>query len=263
MSQEPGVRAERKKKQLLTVIPDDDRPISYRFAVCVVGKSCKDFVHTATCSEIAQEYHPGHKKDKGGEDDGAGDPGSPPFSPAAEEDDKLVLFCPVSGVLTKELARLRFSLCAGFSDSIPMTSDKSVATNTVVVFLFWRVSDAPDRREDQATLSDTISDWRSRMAEINFKPANLRPFVAVLGFKASQEQQEAVEAFASDQRKTARIVPSFFDDDSEEMFVEAMQNVVEQLISFQQSASSRRMGSTGSATPGMPGEARKGCCAVS
>jgi len=105
----------RKQKQMLTLIPEQDRAITYRFEFAVVGEGAKAFAQKAVDSEMAEAFHPNAKQlaEKGGNSGGNEEceddehlrcidaprhaESTPPVHKQTTDDkDKLVLFFPVT-----------------------------------------------------------------------------------------------------------------------------------------------------------------------
>jgi len=241
----PAVPQRLERKQL-TLIPEEERAICYRFDIALVGKGAKDFATRACESEMAEAFQPRSQRKKGGEiapaseDDSENSSGSEspkkhcagfekdPICPTSyHANDGMVLFCPIGGSMTsKELARLRFQPIEQFSDSLP--SSKKDATNQVVAFLFHEIDD------DGGGLSPTeerIRDFASRMAEINHTPLSQRPYTTIMAFEAAEEQRNQLKSFVDRQVKV-QVKLHFYEDDMEDTVMDCMQRVVDEMIDF-------------------------------
>lgn len=197
---------QRKPKHHLTMIPEDLKPISYRFDVVLAGEKASEFAQTAVETEFALEHmqkkadHHHHGAPLGG-----------------DEEEEFVFFCP-SDDSEAELARLRLRTCVGFSQHLPLSRDRAVARNLAVVLLFWHVEPA-----EEAT-RDAISDFRTRLAEISHADAQCRPYTTLLAFGASGEQREKLGSLVSNQ-KMIKLDSSFYEEDTEECVVESLRKV--------------------------------------
>eukprot|EP00929_Paragymnodinium_shiwhaense_P050928 TRINITY_DN25637_c0_g1_i1.p1 TRINITY_DN25637_c0_g1~~TRINITY_DN25637_c0_g1_i1.p1 ORF type:complete len:271 (-),score=74.97 TRINITY_DN25637_c0_g1_i1:212-1024(-) len=218
----------RKERVALTLIPENDQIINYRFNVVLVAENATEFAQMAVLSEMAEAYKP-----KKAEDAMVGrlssDGDATPTSAMPTIRNEMILFCPTgSETSSKELARLRFQPVERFSDALPADT-----SNTVVAFLFWRVSaDGADEFEKASATSDRITDYMSRMAEINHLPKAKRPYTTILAFEADEEQQKKLGDFVSKQSRT-KVVLKDYSDDCEETGYEAMQDLVEEVIRWE------------------------------
>lgn len=221
----------RKLRHMLTLIPEEERAINYRFTVVVVGETAREFAQTAVSSDMAEAYRPKSCKKLG---DGGVEPRTSNGHESGDErqdsiggsNDKLVLFCP-TGSNTKDLARLRLHPCCGFSESMPLTRDYTLAKSLVVAFLFWQV-----KHGDASATEDTIREWYSRMAEINHMPASLRPLTVVLAFEADGNQTKQLRDFID--RQAGKVEEAkILGEASEDTIVEALQELAAAAIAKQ------------------------------
>lgn len=225
----------RKAKPMLTLIPEAENAINYRFNVALCGEQAKEVAHLAVESEMAEAYRPkggaAHKKvevkpisEEDEEEHAAATTPSAHEHHGHHDDDheeQLVVFCP-TGVGTKELARLRLTPVVGFSDSLPLTKDKAVAVNLVVCFLVWKPNQT-------STIADAISDFQGRMAEIIHTPAGCRPLVMLLAFEADDAQEKELSAFV-ERQKAVTITPLYLPDDGEDTVMDSLQSVCEAMV---------------------------------
>eukprot|EP00405_Crypthecodinium_cohnii_P019835 CAMPEP_0206465558 /NCGR_PEP_ID=MMETSP0324_2-20121206/27906_1 /ASSEMBLY_ACC=CAM_ASM_000836 /TAXON_ID=2866 /ORGANISM="Crypthecodinium cohnii, Strain Seligo" /LENGTH=200 /DNA_ID=CAMNT_0053938449 /DNA_START=268 /DNA_END=870 /DNA_ORIENTATION=- len=162
--------------------------------------------------------------EKIGEDGVALSPEPSPSSVFREEkketDERRVVFCPVNNN-SNDLARLRLHPCIGFSDSMPLSRDPSIASTLVVAFVVWQV--------EASELAGVVSDWHSRMAEINHTPANCRPMSVILSFAVEKPQEQQLQQFADLQKGKLNQV-RFIDDDSPDTIMEALQDLAQAAI---------------------------------
>lgn len=222
----------RKMKPILTLIPEEERAIAYRFSVVLVGANAHDYARQAVTSEMAEAYKPKSKtKAKQAEDlgqiseDGPQgaelQPGRKGNAQQPGHEDKLVLFCP-TGPNNKELARILLQPVCGFSDSLPFTKDEATAKYQIVVLLFWNVE------KDASSTSSTITEWYSRIAEINHQPSNLRPYTIVLAYEPDSEQERSLNEFTG---KYKGVAPAtVIHDGSEDGITESLQDLAELCI---------------------------------
>jgi len=246
----------RKAKPMLTLIPESDTPINFRFNCAIVGDPAKEFAHLAVESEMAEAYRPkgAHKKtdvkpiseDEEHEDH---------HEAHHEKDDQLVVFCP-TGMGAKELARLRLSPVVGFSDSLPLSKDRAIASNLVVCFLVWHVG----KKDGSESVSSCVGDFSGRMAEIIHTPAGCRPLVTLLGFELNEAQEKELNAFC-ERQKAVSIIPMYFPDDSEDTVMDCLQSVCEAMIKNQ--TCGVRLSETGNVVTAPPDGKKSGCCTIS
>jgi len=272
----------RKDKKILTLIPEEEKSISYRFTIVVVGENAKEFAESAVSSEMAEAYKPKGKQktDQGqtggvvpsapSEDpktglladrEGSTQPPPPLVAPTKslareEEQDKLVLYCP-TGSSMKELTRLRIHPCVGWSDNLPLQRDTEVAKNTIVVLLHWQV-----KQVDASATDDVIREWYSRIAEINHLPSNMRPYTVVMAYETSKAQEEKLTEFTTKQKVVAdpRLNPDACDD----MLTESLQDLAEAaILRLQNMGRTSFLYKSESGTPLMLAAGSSRCCAVS
>lgn len=264
----------RKAKPILTLIPEEEKSISYRFTVVVVGKNAKEFVEAAVNSDMAEAYKPKSvQKKEAAEEEGAADAAAdvpPAASPSllssntatttgtsqsvkekkeqGDPADKLVLYTP-AGTNMKELARIRLHPCVGFSDPMPLQRDPAAAKNTIVVLLFWQVK--------QGETDEVISDWYSRTAEINHMPQLMRPYTVVMGYETDGAQEQSLSQFAGKMNMVAS-EPRLIGDSSEDSITESLQDLADAAIVRLQNMELARRDSLAAASPGS-----SKCCTVS
>lgn len=237
----------RKAKNALTLIPEEERPIAHRFNFALVGDGAHAFAEMAIESDMAEAFAPkGMSKAPRKEDEGTKkededkvplveSQGSPTSTTAGVEEhdllvDELVLFLPTGA---KEITRVRFQPVEKFGDSLPLTGDLS---NQGIVFLFWKVGKESDEREAPTTKTPTeeiIGDWFSRMAEINYVQARLKPYTTILAFEADEDQSRQLQEFASKQKLT-EVSLQCLPDDSEGTVMDALQSVTDNMIAHAQ-----------------------------
>lgn len=199
---------QRKPKHHLTMIPEDLKPISYRFDVVLAGEKAGDFAQTAVETEFALE----HMQRKADHHHHHGSPAT-----GGDDEEEFVFFCPPDES-EAELARLRLRTCIGWSQHLPLSRDRAVARNLAVVLLFWHVEPA-----EEAT-REAISDFRTRVAEIGHADVQCRPYTTLLAFGASDEQRANLESFVKNQ-KIIRLDSSFYEEDTEDCVVESLKKV--------------------------------------
>jgi len=221
----------RKPKHHLTMIPEDLKPISYRFHVVLAGEKADEFALAAVESEFALEHMQGQGKEhkhhgrSSLQSMSAGSLTSGQGSQQESGNEEFVFFCPCPSDDSecRELARLRLSTCISFTQSLPLSRDRAVARNLVVALLFWHVGSS-----EEAT-RDAISDYRTRLAEICHTPAHCRPYTTLLAFGATDEQRAQLENLVNMQ-KTVKVESSFFEDDAEANVVASLKRICERTI---------------------------------
>lgn len=244
----------RKDKPQLTLIPEQERQIDYRFEFSVVASDARDFIESAVNSEMAEAFRPtareeekwGHVSSEHSQANGhAGEGGTTPGDPVTpthdvvhsssfkcpkgSEQNKFILYCPYSEN-SKGLARIRFTAVANFSDSLPLAKDRLAATNTAVIFLFWHAKDGEERDEskDRSPLEERMKDFMNRIAEINFLNEQFRPACVICGFEADEEQEAKLDEWAKKQR--AKVWTNYKPDDGEDTIMETVQEVAEKMV---------------------------------
>jgi len=246
---------DRKAKQNLTLIPETERSIDYRFEFTIVGEGAKVFAEGAVHSEMAEAFRPTakHEEEKriqspephhdGKEHEGievqdhevhllgqgATCSSKGALADAVTEKNKLILFSPI-GEGTKALARVRFTCIEQFCDSLPLSRDTAVAMNQAVVFLFHprAVSSGSPRKIGSGTpIEEFKSDFISRFAEINHTPKKFRPHVRILCFAVEPEVEDQLTELGKTKDVTLYSQP----DDGEDTVMESLQGICETLIS--------------------------------
>jgi len=274
-----GAGPARKNKPMLTLIPEQERSIDYRFEFAIVGEGAKSFAESVVNSEMAEAFRPTakHEKDKMTEiheDDepheeepehevhGLGQKVNKSTLPEpSSEKNKLILFCPI-GKETKALARVRFTCIEQFSDSLPLSRDATVAMNQAVVFLFRPNAVTGDRSPSKSRepLDEFKGDFISRFAEINHTPAKFRPHVRILCFDVEPEVADQLQEIGKTKDVTLYAQP----DDGEDTMMESLQGICETLILLQlnnnRTSDVERI-SNGD-TPLITQPARSSCCAL-
>lgn len=251
----------RKPKPQLTLVPEDEKAaINFRFEVALVGEGANEFARTVCDSEMAEAFHP-----KGGDNGPAeGATGAQPLSPqvsgnfSSKGKEQLTLFCPIGDVSEKRgLARVRLICCESFSDSLPLHKEPTVAMNTAVVFLFWRV----EKGGSGSATSDRISDFTSRMAELKHGvPPEARPYSVIYGFETDDEQEARLNAFLK-LPLASGVELQKFNEDSEDVLMEALTDLCEKIIIAQNKRQTVGGGVNAGAGGGQPAKGK--CCAIS
>jgi len=230
---------QRKNKQMLTLIPEQERSIDWRFEFTIVGEGARQFSEMAVRSEMAEAFRPTAKHEEQakeklehiGEDEEA-DRGIPKEKlrsvatdgdPHAKEKETLVLFCPI-GENGKALARIRFTCVEQFSDSLPLGKDRQAALTQAFIFLFQPSSSRI--ASDKSPVDEFKSDFISRFAEINHTQEHFRPHCRILAIEAEPDLVELVEDIGKAKNVTTDSVP----DSGEETIMESLQEVCEHLI---------------------------------
>lgn len=217
---------QRKDKQMLTLIPEQERSIDYRFEFTIVGEGARSFAEMAVHSEMAEAFRPTAKAKEEApmenaptEDDGKKREG--------ENKEKLILFCPI-GEGSKALARVRFTCVEQFSDSLPLTKDAQASMNQAIVFIFNTAAHAADKRAagKGPPLDEFRSDFISRFAEINHHPEQYRPFSRILAIEAEPDALDTLNEVG----KSKNVGVDSAADGSEEGVIEAVQELCEALI---------------------------------
>jgi len=258
-----AAQPKRKVKPMLTLIPEEERAINYRYTIVLVGEGAREFARVAAESEMAEAYKPKSAKPKPAADEAVRDdvaveekgqqqlPDNNGHKNTEVEADKFVLFCP-TGPNTKELARLRLHPCVGFSDSLPLSTDMAAAKNIIVALLFWQV-----KHGDADATEDTIREWYSRMAEINHVPVSCRPYTVILAFEADEEQEEKLQAFT--ERQAGKVeAPKVIGDSGEDAIMESLHDLAEAAIERQKTVELKLSSSSGLDAPQAVSKS-KGC----
>lgn len=154
-----------------------------------------------------------------------------------------------------DLVRLRFQACEKFSDSLPQAKEKEEASNMAVVLLMPQkpAGATPDAQVQAAKA--IIRDWMSRMAEIGYQKRTLRPYVSVLAYGLSQDQEQAVMEFVTN--ATVAVTPIFTQGEDEESCIESLQTLVDKVV-----AAKDKLRRTGSLTVTGNGEGGGKCCTI-
>merc|ERR1712181_876 len=155
------------------------------------------------------------------------------------EDESMVLFLPIGrDISAKALVRLRFKPVEHFRDSLPLKSESSVSQNTGLVFLCWNRPVSGDGKE--LDIDKSISDWRSRVAEVNYVPAQYRPYCIIHAFGLPKEREEDIVNFTKQQK--IKIASTFFEDDAEDTVVDALQAMADHTVERQVQGGSASVG---------------------
>jgi hypothetical protein len=235
---------QRKNKQMLTLIPEQERSIDYRFEFTIVGEGAKSFAEAAVSSEMAEAYHPAkakmdeiqeheeEPKEEHHEVHGLELPakGNTDGGKEHSEKNKLVMFCPI-GEGTKAIARIRFTVVEQFSDSLPLTRDAQVALNQAVIFLYYPngVGEAARCNKSSPPMDEFRSDFISRFAEINHTPAQFRPHCRIVCFEVEPEDEEALIQLGATKKVNVDSQP----DHAEDIVMDCLQGICDHLIQRQ------------------------------
>jgi len=265
---------------MLTLIPEQERSIDYRFEFAIVGTGAKDFAETAVNSEMAEAFRPtakhqelheihegdeepnsahGHGHAEKKVDDHHVDGIGHKKGTDADQKNKLVLFCPI-GEGTKALARVRFTCIEHFSDSLPLGRDAQLAMNQAVIFLYYPNAGEGDRSADKSPVDEFKHDFISRWAEINHTPEQFRPHVRILAIEAAPEAEEALAEFG----KTKNVPLDSQPDYAEDCAMESLQSICDKLIERRNSTERTGTSKTDDATAPLkgPGTSTKSSCCV-
>mmetsp|Transcript_45251 Transcript_45251/g.82665 ORF Transcript_45251/g.82665 Transcript_45251/m.82665 type:complete len:263 (-) Transcript_45251:104-892(-) len=250
---------QRKEKQCLTFIPEEEHAIKYRFEFSVVGSNAKDFADKIIDSDIAEAYRP--KTKPGAPEGGQGSNGLeklPLKGEGATDGNQRVLFHNVGSDISKtELARIRFGTLETFSQSLPVYQDHHHSSHAAVILLYWNGSkDQRPADEQSDILSDRLRDFTSRLAEVNFQ--KFKPTIFLQAFGADDREQQKIRDWHS-QHISKGVLLHLFDNDEEDTLMDAVQFVCEKLLSRDHHvrASSRQSLQNGAGASG------SGCCVVS
>lgn len=256
----------RKAKQMLTLIPEQERSIDYRFEFAIVGIGARTFAESAVNSEMAEAFRPTashhahHHEDHHDDhhdDDGHG------VNKLRSEMNKLILFCPL-GEASKALARVRFTCVETFSDTLPLKDDAQVAMNQAVLFLFHpkfakeeaAASGSPRTPRGRKTLDEFKSDFLSRCAEVNYHPAHFRPHMRLISFEAQEESEDALATLGA----SKGVELDAHADDGEDTVMEAMQAICEHLVGRQKERTTIRLDGDSGAL--LPQNEKSACCVM-
>lgn len=258
MEESGSLQVKRKPRPQLTLVPEDEKAaINFRFEVAIVGEGANEFAKMAVESEMAEAFHP--KGYNAAADLTATIGGATSNHSSSKlggsEKEQLTLFCPIGDVSEKRgLARVRLICCESFSDSLPVHKEATVAMNTAIVFLFWRV----DKGSGSAA-GDRVSDFTSRLAELNHgAPADARPHAVVYGFDLDGDQESRLNDFLK-KPLASGVQLEKFKEDNEDVVMEALTDLCEKIILAQ----NKRQ--TVAAAPRSIGEqpAKGRCCTIS
>jgi len=276
---------------MLTLIPEQERQIDYRFEFSVVGQDARQFVESAVNSEMAEAFRPTAKEEEKWGHTASAPPnleangldfreaGSTPGEvqapaqsssfgkPAVKGSDqnKLILYCPYSEQ-AKGIARIRFTALENFSESLPLTRDRMAAANQAVIFLFWHVKpgDERDEKTGRSPTEERIKDFMARIAEINFLPAHFRPACILCGFETEESQETQLDEWAKKQKAT--VWTSYEPDDGEDTIMESVQKLCEKMVerSSDEKRNSDQIGGSEKEKVESEGEGnqKSSCCAV-
>jgi hypothetical protein len=261
---------QRKEKPQLTLIPEQERSVDYRFEFAIVNESAKIFAERAVRSEMAESFRPTAKKDEEHWDEPKNEKSSDFKSTGSGSDGmamdrrktdskKLVLFCPV-GDASRALARIRFSCVQCFSDSLPLSRAPEIAQNQAVIFLFCpslSEGSRTPRTPSKSPVEEFKTDFMNRYAEINHQPKGCKPLSVILSMEAAEADQEQLEEFA----KSKSMVIDSHPDSGEDTVMEAIQAVCEYLVEAQKriERDSARGSNNGDTAPPAPSEKSRLC----
>jgi len=258
---------------MLTLIPEQERSIDYRFEFAIVGEGARSFAEAAVNSEMAEAFRPTAKAEGTDQTEDANlqgnDSGAEAFAPtsskrpgnssAASSKQKLILFCPI-GENTKALARVKLTVVENFSESLPLVRDAQVAMNQAIVFLFYPDLVAGCRSPGKSSPFDEFKrDFISRWAEINHSPEQFRPYARILCIEVEPDVEELVEALG----KTKNVSTDSQPDYAEDSVMESLQTLCEHLISRQAGRATKPLenGTTPMLEEGGP-TVKSSCCVL-
>mmetsp|Transcript_22910 Transcript_22910/g.53615 ORF Transcript_22910/g.53615 Transcript_22910/m.53615 type:complete len:260 (-) Transcript_22910:53-832(-) len=252
---DPLSSPQRKEKQCLTFIPEEEHAIKYRFEFSIVGPNAKDFADKILASDIAEAYRP--KVKPGAE--GNVNSEMKPLIAGASDGNQHVLFHNVGSDVSKtELARIRFVLLDTFSQSIPVHQEPRSASNAAVVLLFWNCNrdEGEDENAQSEFISDRLRDFTSRLAETNFM--KWKPAVFLHAYGADEREEQRIKDWHA-QHVSKGVVLEMFPDDQEDTMMDGIQAICEKLLSKDHGV--HHNGSKQSLPPGSL--ERSSCCSVS
>ncbi|CAK0791303.1 unnamed protein product [Prorocentrum cordatum] len=228
----PG-NANRRSSQKLTVIPEGEREVKYRFDFVICGKGAGNFVSSVISSELAQEFLSKVRQDEkrsSSLETLAEDEEEQPVQVRSTSDakkstasslgaDERIMFLPV-GENASQIARLRFHSLEKFTDSLQQPKDRPQALFTVVGLLCTKPAGNPEEAAKSA-----IGDWQSRLAELGFMKARLRPYTVTLTYGLDEDAEKAVIDCIN--KTKVPVTPIFQEDDDTENVVESLQTAID------------------------------------
>mmetsp|Transcript_40184 Transcript_40184/g.92367 ORF Transcript_40184/g.92367 Transcript_40184/m.92367 type:complete len:262 (-) Transcript_40184:72-857(-) len=254
---DPLSSPQRKEKQCLTFIPEEEHAIKYRFEFSVVGSKAKDFADKIIDSDIAEAYRP---KNKPGAPEGSNNLEKVALKvEGASDSNQRVLFHNVGSDISKtELARIRFGTMETFSQSLPVYQDHHHSSHAAVILLYWnsgKDASPADGQSDYAT--EKLRDFTSRLAEVNFQ--KFKPSVFLQAFGADEREQQKIKDWHA-QHISKGVLLHLFDNDEEDTLMDAVQFVCEKLLSRDHHVRASSRQSLQNAAGASSGSA---CCVVS
>lgn len=217
----------RSEKSKLTLIPEQDRSVDYRFDFVLVGQSCSVLAKSIVESEIAVAYRPTAKtgaprRECVDEEDLKTVVAAKSTASRRGEDDRLLVYCPITGK-PNSLARINFECVESFSQSLPLSRDPVKSLNQAVVFVFY-----PELYLEPWNFK---SDFASRVAEFRHHPAGCKPYCVVFAIDPG-DSEESLRAFADVNGFGFQLL----DDGEEDTVMDALQNVCDCLRAKSSSA---------------------------
>lgn len=235
----PGA-ASRRSAQKLTVIPEGEREVKYRFDFIVCGKGASSFCAKVISSDLAQEFLSKVRQDEKRStqlESLAEDEEEQPAQVRSKTDDskkstvsslgadERIMFLPV-GENASMIARLRFQTLEKFSDSLQQPKDRPQALGTVVALLCAKPTGSPE--EAAKSVDSAIADWQSRLAELGFMKVRLRPYTVTLTYGMDEDAEKAVIDCIN--KTKVPVTPIFQDDDDIENVVESLQTAIDKAV---------------------------------
>jgi hypothetical protein len=235
----PGA-ATRRSAQKLTVIPEGEREVKYRFDFILCGKGANNFCLNVISSDLAQEFlskvRQDEKRDNQLEslaEDEEDEPAAQVRSTSKTDPkkstsgslgaDERIMFLPV-GENASSIARLRFQTLEKFSDSLQQPKDRPQALSTVVALLCTK----PAGRSHEEAAKSAILEWQSRLAELSFMKARLRPYTITLTYGLDEDAEKAVIECIN--KTKVKVTPIFQEDEDIENVVESLQSAIDKAV---------------------------------
>jgi len=259
----PGA-ATRRSAQKLTVIPEGEREVKYRFDVIICGKGASSFCANVISSDLAQEFLSKVRQDEKrstqleslAEDEE--EPAAQVLTKADQKKtasslgaDERIMFLPV-GENASQIARLRFQTLEKFSDSLQQPKDRPQAISTVVALLCTK----PAGRSHEEAAKSAIGEWQSRLAELSFMKARLRPYTITLTYGLDEDAEKAVIECIN--KTKVPVTPIFQEDEDTENVVESLQSAIDKAVA--NSNKMRRTASLLSRQDSSAEDKKKGWC---
>lgn len=243
--------------------------MKYRFDFIVCGKGANNFCLNVISSDLAQEFLSKVRQDEKRStqlESLAEDEEEQPTTVRTKTDksdgskrsnasslgaDERIMFLPV-GENASSIARLRFQTLEKFSDSLQQPKDRPQALSTVVALLCTK----PAGISHEEAAKSAILEWQSRLAELSFMKARLRPYTVTLTYGLDEDAEKAVIECIN--KTKVAVTPIFQEDEDTENVVESLQSAIDKAVA--NSNKMRRTASLLSRQDSSAEDKKKGWC---